>query len=73
MTFLQDGGGNQSSGRLVKLISLFLAGLVALGGFTVLIIQKNSNPDLANYCLLITSAFLTVATGSEIVQKVTGK
>jgi hypothetical protein len=60
--YLQDANGNNSSGRLMKLLSFVVAiGLAIYGVF----LQYDSS--------VLVSLFLGVALGSEIAQKVTGK
>lgn len=69
---LQNKDGELSSGRLIKIISAVTA--VAFGAVGMVIIAKNpSNIILADYCLKQTAIFLGVATGTELVQKITGR
>ena len=69
--FLYDEKGNLSSGRLVKLTSIILAGITTLTGLVALIFVDNA--ELSGYCFKMTGLFLATATGSEVVQKVTGR
>ena len=69
---LENEYGDYSSGRLMKLMSAFFAvGFGVYGMF--LITSAPENSVLADYCLKQTALFLGVATGSELVQKLTGK
>ena len=60
--FLQDKDGNNSSGRLIKILSFVVA--VGLAGYGIFLKYDSS---------IMVSLFLGVALGSEITQKVTGK
>jgi hypothetical protein len=64
--FLQDGDGNNSSGRLIKVASFIVACIIA--GF-MLFVKDAQN----NYTILAIGSFLSIAIGTEITQKVTGK
>jgi len=62
MHFLQDGDGDLSSGRLVKIASFIVAvGLAVYGLYT------------GNDATWYVASFLAVALGSEVAQKATGK
>jgi hypothetical protein len=62
MSIISDPSGDPSSGRVMKLLSFIVA--VLLAGYSV----YSGNPAI-EYVL----AFLSVAMGAELVQKVTGK
>ena len=67
-----DDKGNFSSGRVVKVQSVILAGISFLTGIVVLI-KDPTNVAIGDYCFKMTGLFLATATGAEIVQKVTGR
>lgn len=71
-SFFQDTEGNFSSGRLIKVISAIMAVTTALMG-TITLIKQPTNIIIADYCFKMTGLFLATATGSELVQKITGK
>lgn len=60
--FIQDGDGDLSSGRLVKIVSFIVA--IILAGYGLY---------TGNDATWYVSTFLAVALGSEIAQKATGK
>lgn len=67
--FLQGPQGEFSSGRLMKLLSFTIAVLFAVAGFIEL--RLNPDPTLSNFMLVVVGLFLGVATGSELVSKIT--
>ena len=68
-----DDKGNFSSGRVVKMTSIFLAIATSLTGLGALLFMKAPNMLLSDYCFKMTGLFLATATGAEIVQKTTGR
>ena len=71
-SFFQDTEGNFSSGRLIKVMSGFMAIVTALTG-AITLIKQPTNTVIADYCFKLTGLFLATATGSELVQKITGR
>ena len=72
----RDPQGDFSSGRFIKVFSFFVA--VLLAGFLCIVLWKTSktipaDPNLVNAVSWVIGAFLGVATGSELVQKITGR
>ncbi len=71
-SFFQDAEGNFSSGRFIKITSGIMAFITITTGVVTLIFQPN-NSEIANYCFKVAGLLLATATGSEVVQKITGR
>ena len=74
--FFTDPQGDKSSGRLVKVSSFFVA--CVLAGFLIYSLlsfskDKQADPNVLNSINIAIGGFLTVAVGSEGIQKLTGK
>ena len=76
-SFLEDGEGNKSSGRLVKLLSFITSAVIGLSSLTFGVIGlfdgKLDGSSFVALSIGLVTSFLAVAVGSEIVQKTTGK
>ena len=74
--YLEDGDGNKSSGRLVKLLAFWTSAIIALSSLTFGIIGlfqgKLDGTSFVALAIGLVTSFLAVAVGSEIVQKTTG-
>lgn len=71
--FLYDPNGDLSSGRLIKILSFVMSAVMAIGGVIAIAFVPVSGPTLSGYCSTIAAMFLATATGTELIQKVTGK
>jgi len=71
--FLEDGDGDKSSGRLVKIFSFFMAIVFAIAGVFLLCTARDSGmvAEMSKYIISIVAMFLGVATSAEFIQKVT--
>jgi uncharacterized membrane protein YfcA len=71
----QDPQGDFSSGRFIKITSLFMAailsGILAYGFIFEFTKEKPSDPSIVSSIAWTIGAFLGVAAGAELVQKIT--
>lgn len=77
-SMLMDADGDISSGRVVKVYAFFTAvGITVLGLAAIIVLiwadKAAMAKELTTYVMGSAGMFLTVATGTEIVQKITGK
>lgn len=70
-TFLEDGLGDKSSGRLMKIFSFFIASILSFAGVIAFFITPSVAVSLGQYVFQLVMAFLAVATSAELIQKVT--
>lgn len=74
--FLQDGEGDKSSGRLIKVLSFVVASITAGASLTIgtmaLFGDKLDGSSFVALAIGLVTSFLAVAIGSEITQKTTG-
>ena len=71
--FFKDAAGDNSSGRLVKILSFVMACIVSIaGGIAISLIEDRTTiVQLSDYCIKMSGMFLGVAGGAELVQKLT--
>ncbi len=73
-SLFQDKDGNFSSGRVIKIVSGVAALVIAVAGVAILtFLPPADSATLSDYCFKMAGLFLATATGSEIVQKITGR